>query len=436
MSKGLGDSVEKFLNSVGITNIVNQITDDEDCGCGKRKELLNNWFPYSDKKSTIFIQIYSFNNSEILDTVRNCLLNAANKDRLRFGIHNHSNIDLISEFRDDPRFKFFDTKNTEFKGIGYGRQKAQELYSNEDYFLQIEPGYHFIKDWDLKITADWNSISDDMALLSSTIFYPGKDKNSPTPHYSIPNRILNGMISVERLPINNWKNIVKPNQHSIINGSFLFGKGSWNIRYKYSDNIFFNSEITDLTIHSFLLGYNLYKLNKAICYYSNDFKSLQSILELSNVTIHSDSLDFQKYQNTELSRDLFDVKEILGIDLINNKIHPDVKRGVNLPIDNKRWHLNPITHRLDLNWSNEKIGIDDKTNQICIIILDQDSQVLNTKCFTKQKNPDMVSGKSKATTIKFDYEDDTKIPTFYLFRIFSDNMTLNKTYKFEIKSQA
>jgi len=48
-SKGLGDSIEKFTKATGIKSIVNQVNKlrgKKDCGCGKRRDQLNNKFPY------------------------------------------------------------------------------------------------------------------------------------------------------------------------------------------------------------------------------------------------------------------------------------------------------------------------------------------------------------------------------------------------------
>jgi len=51
-SKGLGDTVEKFTKATGIKKVVDKISEKtgKDCGCKKRKELLNNMFPYQAKK--------------------------------------------------------------------------------------------------------------------------------------------------------------------------------------------------------------------------------------------------------------------------------------------------------------------------------------------------------------------------------------------------
>tara|TARA_R100001594_G_scaffold135079_1_gene176574 strand:+ start:64 stop:261 length:198 start_codon:yes stop_codon:yes gene_type:complete len=54
-SKGLGDSIEKFTKATGIKTIVDAVNDirgvkRSDCGCNKRKEILNKRFPYKNMK--------------------------------------------------------------------------------------------------------------------------------------------------------------------------------------------------------------------------------------------------------------------------------------------------------------------------------------------------------------------------------------------------
>ena len=51
-SKGLGDTIEKFTKATGIKKVVDKIseTTGKDCNCSKRKEVLNNFFPYNTNK--------------------------------------------------------------------------------------------------------------------------------------------------------------------------------------------------------------------------------------------------------------------------------------------------------------------------------------------------------------------------------------------------
>ena len=48
-SKGLGDSIEKITTATGIKKVVHKVVG-KDCGCNKRKNILNKVFPYKNKK--------------------------------------------------------------------------------------------------------------------------------------------------------------------------------------------------------------------------------------------------------------------------------------------------------------------------------------------------------------------------------------------------
>ena len=49
-SKGLGDTIAKITNAVGLDKVAESIAKSmgkEDCGCSKRREKLNDMFPYN-----------------------------------------------------------------------------------------------------------------------------------------------------------------------------------------------------------------------------------------------------------------------------------------------------------------------------------------------------------------------------------------------------
>ena len=45
VSRGLGDTVEKFTKATGIKKVVDKVTKGG-CGCDKRRDTLNRMFPY------------------------------------------------------------------------------------------------------------------------------------------------------------------------------------------------------------------------------------------------------------------------------------------------------------------------------------------------------------------------------------------------------
>ena len=49
-SKGLGDTIAKVTHAIGLDKVAEAVAETvgkSDCGCGKRREKLNELFPYS-----------------------------------------------------------------------------------------------------------------------------------------------------------------------------------------------------------------------------------------------------------------------------------------------------------------------------------------------------------------------------------------------------
>jgi len=69
--KGFGDTLKNIFDATGVTKVVETVTDAlgiEDCGCGKRQELLNNLLPYSNDvvlKQNDDIKIVIVDNNQI-----------------------------------------------------------------------------------------------------------------------------------------------------------------------------------------------------------------------------------------------------------------------------------------------------------------------------------------------------------------------------------
>jgi hypothetical protein len=49
--EGLGDVIEKVVDSTGISYVVKKITRNKDCGCAARKAKLNELFPFKQQEN-------------------------------------------------------------------------------------------------------------------------------------------------------------------------------------------------------------------------------------------------------------------------------------------------------------------------------------------------------------------------------------------------
>ena len=92
--------------------------------------------------NTIFIQIASFCDPQLVPTIKDMLANAKYPKNLVFAIARQFNpedgFDNVDEWRDDKRFRILDIPHTDSKGVCWARHQVQQLYKGEKYTLQID----------------------------------------------------------------------------------------------------------------------------------------------------------------------------------------------------------------------------------------------------------------------------------------------------------
>ena len=93
------------------------------------------------KNETIFVNIASYRDPELVPTIKDCLEKAKYPERLRFGIcwqHNpEDEWDNLDEFKNDSRFRIDDVHFQEAKGVCWARNRTQKLWVKEKYTLQL-----------------------------------------------------------------------------------------------------------------------------------------------------------------------------------------------------------------------------------------------------------------------------------------------------------
>ena len=106
---------------------------------------------------TIFIEIASVDDEELVHTVNSIFTNARIPERVFVGISfsgkyakRFKEIKSLSKKYKNVRYTMSRQKRNNLKtlGVGIGRYKAYQLYCQEDYFLQVDSHSHFSKAWD------------------------------------------------------------------------------------------------------------------------------------------------------------------------------------------------------------------------------------------------------------------------------------------------
>lgn len=127
--------------------------------------------------SSIFIQIPAYRDYELPFTIKNAIDMASGENTLVFGVHNcvlYSGEVLIDvDTPDWVQIRYIESIAPDNIGLQLSRYLANEQYSGEDYYLQIDSHMRFTQDWDLiaiKSLTKFKDLGINKPLLTG---YPG-----------------------------------------------------------------------------------------------------------------------------------------------------------------------------------------------------------------------------------------------------------------------
>ena len=103
-------------------------------------------------KETIFIQIASYRDPELVKTLDDLIDKASKPNNLTICVaHQHhpdDTWDNVDKYKEDKRFKILDIPSEESKGACWARNQIQQHYNGEKYTLQLDSHHRFEQDWD------------------------------------------------------------------------------------------------------------------------------------------------------------------------------------------------------------------------------------------------------------------------------------------------
>lgn len=276
-SRGLGDSLAKFFKFFKIDKFVKSIN--EDCGCDKRQEYLNKVFPYKSNE-TIFVQIASYRDPELRNTLKDLLDNSKNPENLRICIAWQHSLDdkwdwIPSEYWQDSRFKILDINYKEAKGVCWARNKIQQHYNGETYTLQLDSHHRFIKNWDKELIQMYKHLQSKghkKPLITSYLpsYFPKKDPKDRTQEvWKMDfNRFTpEGYIFTYPSVIEDWQNLTEPVKARFYSAHFAFTTGDFCNEVQHDPNMYFHGEEPSIAARAFTWGYDLFHPHKIIAWH-------------------------------------------------------------------------------------------------------------------------------------------------------------------------
>lgn len=330
--------------------------------------------------NTIFVQIASYRDPELLPTIRDCIKNAKHPELLTFGIcWQHAAEDTwddLSEFKNDERFRIYDINWTESKGLGWARQITQQLYNGEQFTLQLDSHHRFIHNWDTELLEMMKQTGSDKPILTTygAPYTPGKSLVDPGPYIMVGTKFSSyGTILFYPHMMPNFSVLTKPVPARFVSGHFFFTLGIHCIEYKYDPEIYFAGDEISLSIRSFTLGYDIFHPHKTVVWHEytregrkkhwDDFNGKETGKPLWHELDGSSKRKLrhllqEEDNNIDLGnfglgnvRSHSDYELYAGINFKLRLLHQDTVKGNNPPVNdvNYNWELANIEYKFTLN---------------------------------------------------------------------------------------
>jgi len=288
----------------------------------------------------IFIQIASYRDPDLKNTIDDLITNAKYKSSLNFSIcWQHSlddSWDNIKHYAEYDYIHVIDVPHAQSKGACWARSLTQSLYNGEDFTLQIDSHTRSEPEWDVKLLDLYNSIGKDNTILSAypSMFVPGEsyeqyDKRIFSCHVY---NMKNSFISARPKTLEDKS---RPRRASTIAAGFIFGPGKLIQDVPYDPGFYFTGEEAALALRLFTCGYDLYHPNINLFYhyytrkeqkkhwsdhkdwanYSNRAKQRLSCLLGKNNFFNMDKYGLGNIRTIE------DWKQYSGIDYVKSRLH-------------------------------------------------------------------------------------------------------------------
>lgn len=386
-------------------------------------------------KNTIFVQIASYRDPELLPTLRDMIQKAKHPENLSVGIcWQHSKDDAwdnLEEFVNDSKFKIVDVDYKESKGVCWARNMVQSLYDNEKFTLQIDSHMRFIEEWDSKIIDMWENLEEEKAVLTTYPgqYYPKKEKNEWTkePYIIHVHSMKNGQTEQRPNVPKNWESRDNPYRAVHMAAGFVFSIGKFIIDVPYDPEFYFSGEETSLSVRSFTHGYNLYHPHKVLLWHYYTRKD-----EAKHWTDHPDWGKLSNKANDRLNcllgrnnnynlgkyclgktRTLEDYQNYSGIDYSRNILHLDTIDAKEPPVDTsnkERWSYTKKTFKQKLKWDFSKIDKCEDPQFWAIIIKDKNASEIYRKDMVYENYRNIIDGKTSEIEIEFEHYHPFQTP--------------------------
>ena len=307
----------------------------------------------TESDERIFVQIASYRDRECQWTIKDLFEKAANPDRIFVGVcwqhdpKEDADCFLVETRPDQVRIADYHIR--EAQGLGWARQKAQDLWDGEEYFLQIDSHMRFDQDWDQKMIEMLKLTPSKWPVLTvyPACYTPPNDlEESPVLRIQAPEEFNdNGILNFTAQMVPSHVPTDKPFPTASLAGGFIFGPSRIVEKLQHDPQIYFFGEEVSLAVRLWTHGFDLYSPNQQVIYHyyerkeglrhwddnkewsENELRSLmrlRQLLEPSNVDSFRYKEDLGVYGLGE-ERSLAEYEQFAGVNFTGKTIAQHAK---------------------------------------------------------------------------------------------------------------
>jgi hypothetical protein len=212
------------------------------------------------------VQIASYRDDKLIDTIEGLLDNAKNPDIFNFGIcWQYDETEDITKYDKRDNFRIKKYHYSESGGLGWARAITNTLLENEELTLQIDSHHKFKKHWDVMMLEDFNQAKQFSKKPILTTYLTPFDYSSENLE-DVPCLMSQYEFSSDKLLmsmpyyISDYKERDKVIRCRTISGHFFLADSNFIKEVPYDPDIYFGGyvEETTLSVRAYTHGYDLF----------------------------------------------------------------------------------------------------------------------------------------------------------------------------------
>lgn len=257
-------------------------------------------------ENTIFVQIASYKDPELIPTLNDLIGQAKHPELIHVGISwQHDDNESLEDFMDagfdvegfkedfsdiedhhkissfvnmtkgGAKLSVLDINYMNTNGACWARNKIQQMYSGEKYTLQLDSHHRFVEDWDeISVNMLEGLRSEDCPKPLLTGYIPSFDpENDPASRVHIPWKmdfdrfIPEGAVFFRPSSIDDWEERDQPVPARFFSAHFTFTDGDFAVKVQHDPQYFFHGEEISLAVRAFTHGFDLFHPHRVIAWH-------------------------------------------------------------------------------------------------------------------------------------------------------------------------